>query len=81
MVQKFLDSQTAPATMQIEEILTGGPNAAVAHVISFSTARGWLARLGWIWGRGRKGYVGGREGEGVEYRERASVASVISTRS
>ena len=67
--------------MQIEEVLTGGPNAAVAHVISFSTARRWPARLGWIWGKDRKGYVDGHKREDVEYRERASVASVISTRS
>ena len=56
VVQKSLDSQSAPATMQVEAILTNGPSAAVADGISFSTARRWLARLGWIWGRDRKGY-------------------------
>ena len=64
--------------MRIETILNGGPNAAVANDISFATARRWLARLGWVWGRDRKGYVDGYErGDAVEYREKVGATSSI----
>ena len=49
--------QSAPATMRIEAILNGGPNAAVANGISFATARRWLARPGGYRGSDRKGHV------------------------
>ena len=68
----MLESRSAPAiVMGIEAIFGGGPNAAIANGISFNTARKWLARLGWIWGRDRKGYVDGHErGDVVDYREK-----------
>ena len=56
--------------MRIESILSFGPDAAIKHGISFATAKGCLARLGWIWGRDRKGYVDGHEREDVGCREK-----------
>ena len=76
------DSRSAPAIMQVEAIFNGGPNAAAANGIGFTTARKWLARLGWIWGRDRKGYVDGHERvDVVEYREKVGTLSPSPIRS
>lgn len=78
---KALDCRSALATMQVEAILNDGPNAATTSGISFVTARWWLARLGWVWGRDRKGYVDGYEREDVvEYREKVFLPCWLSIR-
>jgi len=55
--------------MKIEAVLTNHDTAKLG--ISERTAQRWLIKLGWVWGRNKKGYCDGHEREDVvEYREK-----------
>src|SRR3954471_8045571 len=65
VIAEVLGSRTSPQTMSITSVL----EQPEVTSISTATASRWLAKLGWIYGRNKKGYVDGHEREDVvEYR-------------
>ena len=70
-VSKYFESQnTAINMMQIEAVLQS-PNQNGRMEICDRTAQRWFLKLGWKWGRNKKGYYDGHEREDVvQYREK-----------
>jgi hypothetical protein len=67
-VKNHLRSQEGYDLMKIEVILNNKDNKGG---ISDRTARRWFVKLGWIYGRNKKGYCDGHEREDVvEYRDK-----------
>jgi hypothetical protein len=67
-VKTYLQSQTTYDVMQIDAVLKNKDNAKTN--ISERTAQRWLIKLGWLYGRNKKGYCDGHEREDVvRYRE------------
>ena len=66
-VQEHLQSQKAYDVMKLDTILN---NENAKTKISERTAQRWLAKLGWTYGRDKKGYCDGHERvDVVDYRE------------
>jgi hypothetical protein len=68
-VATHLQSQNAAVdVMQIDAVLRNGNKGRQG--ISERTANRWFLKLGWLWGRNKKGYCDGHErADVVEYRE------------
>ena len=69
-VSEYLQSErSAVQMMGIDEFLSDRQEKG--KEISTRTARRWLARMGWVYGRNKKGYCDGHERpDVVEYREK-----------
>ena len=85
-VSKHLESQnTAVDIMRVDAVLQRPMFESGRRGISERTANRWFVKMGWIWGRNKKGYCDGHEREDVvEYREkvfcpRMKVSSILST--
>ena len=51
--------------MQIDSILTDTSKIEAKSAVSQRTAQWWLIKLGWVYGRNKKGYCDGPEWEDV----------------
>jgi hypothetical protein len=70
-VQGYLQSKSVYNIMQIDSILTNTSTTEAKSGISERTAQRWLIKLGWVYGRNKKGYCDGYEREDVvEYRQK-----------
>ena len=64
-VAEVLQSSSGPQKIRLEEALNNPEKASISE----RTARRWLAKLGWIYSRDKKGYIDGHEREDVvDYR-------------
>ena len=64
-VAEVLQSSSGPQKIRLEEALNNPEKSSISE----RTARKWLAKLGWIYSRDKKGYIDGHEREDVvDYR-------------
>lgn len=76
VISKYFESQnTAVDMMRIEAVLQNCRESQTGNSrrkeISERTARRWLLKIGWLWGKDKKGYCDGHEREDVvQYREK-----------
>jgi hypothetical protein len=69
-VKAYLQSNKMYDVMRIDTVLHNNDTARNKTGISERTARRWLTKLGWNYGRNKKGYCDGHEREDVvQYRE------------
>lgn len=67
---QYLQSKTAVDMMGIDSVLNTPDPTQPKTRISHRTAERWLHKLGWIYGRNKKGYVDGHERpDVVDYRQ------------
>ena len=64
-VQQYLQNQSVYNIMQIDSILSDTNKIEAKSMISERTAQRWLIKLGWVYGRNKKGYSDGHEREDV----------------
>lgn len=64
VIANTIQSRTAANIMAVTSVLN------FPKSVCLRTAQRWLAKLGWIYGRNKKGYVDGHEREDVvDYRQ------------
>lgn len=75
-VRTYLESKKTYNIMHLDVALN---NEDIHHSgISRRTAQRWLAKLGWIYGRNKKGYCDGHEREDVvEYRQKVFCPKMV----
>lgn len=67
-VQVYLRSKRAYSIMHLDAVLNNKDSQRTG--ISTRTAQRWLTRLGWVYGRNKKGYCDGHERQDVvDYRQ------------